>query len=151
MSNLCQGNYYIAFVILTDALEGYVSSLHYLNLVLNYFYLGLLITCFLLSLGNRPQGAKWAYTLAFIGFGLITIYMTVRFVTFSSVGSCRHGDHVRDRSQRSFLLTRLLRALPSRRVVPSKLAIFSPMLSSETSSFHLRLRSDFISSHRSYS
>jgi chitin synthase len=71
------GNYYIAFVILTSALEGYVSSLHYLNLVLNYFYLGLLITCFLLSLGNRPQGAKWAYTLAFIGFGLITIYMTV--------------------------------------------------------------------------
>jgi chitin synthase len=88
MSNLCQGNYYIAFVILTSALEGYVSSLHYLNLVLNYFYLGLLITCFLLSLGNRPQGAKWAYTLAFIGFGLITIYMTVRFVNFSFVGSC---------------------------------------------------------------
>ncbi|KAH0832244.1 glycosyltransferase family 2 protein [Lanmaoa asiatica] len=71
------GNYYIAFVILTNALEDYISSLHYLNLVLNYFYLGLLITCFLLALGNRPQGAKWAYTLAFIGFGLITIYMTV--------------------------------------------------------------------------
>jgi len=71
------GNYYIAFSILTNALEVYISSLHYVNLVLNYFYLGLLITCFLLSLGNRPQGAKWAYTLAFIGFGLITIYMTV--------------------------------------------------------------------------
>ncbi|KAI9462964.1 glycosyltransferase family 2 protein, partial [Boletus coccyginus] len=71
------GNYYIAFVILSNALEDYISSLHYLNLVLNYFYLGLLITCYLLSLGNRPQGAKWAYTLAFIGFGLITIYMTV--------------------------------------------------------------------------
>jgi chitin synthase len=73
-----QGNYYIAFVILTNALEDYISSVHYVNLVLNYFYLGLLITCFLLSLGNRPQGAKWAYTLAFVGFALITIYMTVR-------------------------------------------------------------------------
>ncbi|KAG8214804.1 glycosyltransferase family 2 protein [Butyriboletus roseoflavus] len=71
------GNYYIAFIILTNALEDYISSLHYLNLVLNYFYLGLLITCFLLSLGNRPQGAKWAYILAFIGFALITVYMTV--------------------------------------------------------------------------
>jgi len=71
------GNYYIAFVILTNALEDYISSVHYVNLILNYFYLGLLITCFLLSLGNRPQGAKWAYTLAFVGFGLITIYMTV--------------------------------------------------------------------------
>lgn len=69
----------MAFVILTTALEDYISSLHYLNLVLNYFYLGLLITCFLLSMGNRPQGAKWAYTLAFVGFALITVYMTVRF------------------------------------------------------------------------
>lgn len=33
--------------------------------------------CFLLSLGNRPQGAKWGYTLAFIGFAFVTIYMTV--------------------------------------------------------------------------
>lgn len=85
MSSLFQGNYYIAFVILTNALEDYISSLHYLNLVLNYFYLGLLITCFLLSLGNRPQGAKWAYTLAFVGFALITIYMTVGFMNFFSV------------------------------------------------------------------
>jgi chitin synthase len=33
--------------------------------------------CFLLSLGNRPQGSKWGYTLAFVGFGIVTIYMTV--------------------------------------------------------------------------
>ncbi|KAF9220531.1 glycosyltransferase family 2 protein [Gyrodon lividus] len=71
------GNYYIAFLILTTALESYIPSLHILNIILNYFYLGLLIMCFLLSMGNRPQGAKWGYTLAFIGFGLITIYMTV--------------------------------------------------------------------------
>ena len=34
--------------------------------------------CYILSLGNRPQGAKWGYTLAFVGFALITVYMTVR-------------------------------------------------------------------------
>jgi hypothetical protein len=72
-----QGNYYIAFIILSKALEPYVPQVHILNLILNYFYLGLLIMCFLLSLGNRPQGSKWGYTLAFIGFGFITIYMTV--------------------------------------------------------------------------
>ncbi|KAF8551876.1 glycosyltransferase family 2 protein [Imleria badia] len=71
------GNYYIAFVILTHTLENYIPSLHYPNLVLNYFYLGLLIMCFVLSMRNRLQDAKWAYTLAFIGFGLITIYMMV--------------------------------------------------------------------------
>ena len=48
------------------------------NIILEYFYLGLLIMCYILALGNRPQGAKWFYTLAFIGFGIITIYMTVR-------------------------------------------------------------------------
>ncbi|KAF8551879.1 glycosyltransferase family 2 protein [Imleria badia] len=69
-------NYYISFVILTNALEDYIPSLHYPNLILNYFYLGLLILCYLLSLGNRPQGAKWAYTLALLGFSLLTMYTT---------------------------------------------------------------------------
>ncbi|KAH7913366.1 glycosyltransferase family 2 protein [Hygrophoropsis aurantiaca] len=72
------GNYYIAFTILTTSLESEgISGIHYVNIILNYFYLGLLIMCFLLSLGNRPQGAKWGYTLAFIGFALVTVYMTV--------------------------------------------------------------------------
>lgn len=48
------------------------------NNIFNYFYLGLLIMCFILALGNRPQGSKWGYTLAMLGFALITIYMTVR-------------------------------------------------------------------------
>lgn len=54
------------------------KGIHILNVILEYMYLGLLITCFLLSLGNRPQGAKWFYTTAFLGFAAITVYMTVR-------------------------------------------------------------------------
>ena len=65
------------FIILSNALESYVLSLHIPNLVLNYFHLGLLIMCFSLSLGNQPQGSKWRCTLTFIGFGIVTIYMTV--------------------------------------------------------------------------
>lgn len=53
------------------------NVVHVFNVILNYMYLGLLIMCFLLSLGNRPQGAKWFYTMAFIGFALVTVYMTV--------------------------------------------------------------------------
>ncbi|KZT12244.1 glycosyltransferase family 2 protein [Laetiporus sulphureus 93-53] len=72
------GNFYIFFVILTSSLETYFGNpIKYVNMVLNYFYLGLLIMCYLLSLGNRPQGSKWGYTLAFVGFALITVYMTV--------------------------------------------------------------------------
>lgn len=55
-----------------------LKGIHVLNDILKYTYLGLLVMCFLLSMGNRPQGAKWQYTIAIIGFGIITIYMTVR-------------------------------------------------------------------------
>ncbi|KAH8109773.1 glycosyltransferase family 2 protein [Phellopilus nigrolimitatus] len=85
------GNYYITFVILSDSMEDnntfhLGSGIHIVNLILNYFYLGLLLMCFILALGNRPQGSKWAYTVAFIGFGLITIYMTVAAVLLAVKG-----------------------------------------------------------------
>jgi len=73
------GNYYITFIILSDALEDEVlgiKGINILNIVLEYFYMGLLLMCFIYALGNRPQGSKWGYTLAFIGFALITVYMT---------------------------------------------------------------------------
>ncbi|KAF9448778.1 glycosyltransferase family 2 protein [Macrolepiota fuliginosa MF-IS2] len=80
-------NYYIAFAILSSAMTSLVvdpqnpngaaaKGLGIFNTIINYFYLGLLIMCFILSLGNRPQGSKRGYTLAFIGFGFVTIYMT---------------------------------------------------------------------------
>ena len=75
-----QANYYIAFAILAKAMEDEsfgLKGINIFNIILNYFYVGLLIACFILSLGNRPQGAKWFYTGAMIGFALITIYMTV--------------------------------------------------------------------------
>ncbi|KAG6836145.1 hypothetical protein H0H93_010914 [Arthromyces matolae] len=79
-SDIQLANYFIAFAILTTAMEDPSFNIHgikIVNIILTYFYLGLLIMCFILSLGNRPQGSKLGYTAAFIGFGLITIYMTV--------------------------------------------------------------------------
>ncbi|KAG8977097.1 Chitin synthase, class 1 [Tulasnella sp. 427] len=73
------GNYYVSFFILAGAIEDPsfgLKGIHILNDILKYSYLGLLVMCFLLSMGNRPQGSKWAYTIAIIGFGFITIYMT---------------------------------------------------------------------------
>ena len=54
-----------------------LKGIHVFNVILDYFYVGLLLMCFILALGNRPQGSKLGYTLAFVGFALITIYMTV--------------------------------------------------------------------------
>lgn len=57
-----------------------IAGIHVVNLILNYLYLGLLVMCYLLALGNRPQGSKWGYTCSFIGFAIITVYMTVSVV-----------------------------------------------------------------------
>jgi len=44
-----------------------LKGINITNISINYLYLGLLIVCFILALGNRPQGSKWGYTLAFKG------------------------------------------------------------------------------------
>lgn len=83
---MVQGNFYISFVILSESMEDpsfhLGGGVHVLNVILNYVYLGLLVMCFLLSLGNRPQGSKWFYTIAMIGFAVITIYMTVSLTAY---------------------------------------------------------------------
>ncbi|CAE7124619.1 unnamed protein product [Rhizoctonia solani] len=97
------GNYYIAFVILTQSMEGLgPGAIKTLNIILNYFYLGMLVMCYLLSLGNRPQGSKLGYTMSFIGFALITIYMTfaafflavksIQAISADSQGGLTFGD-----------------------------------------------------------
>jgi hypothetical protein len=68
--------------VLTNALEdptilgGKVIDL--LNTVFKYSYVGLLLICFILALGNRPQGSNVGYTLAFVGYAVFVMYMTVR-------------------------------------------------------------------------
>ena len=78
-----KANFLISFFILTNALEDPKviggKAIEVVNTILRYAYVGLLLTCFMLSLGNRPQGSKWGYTLAFVGFALLTVYMTVSY------------------------------------------------------------------------
>jgi chitin synthase len=54
------------------------KGIELVNTVLKYSYVGILFTYFILSLNNRPQGSNKGYTLAFIGFAIFTVYMTVR-------------------------------------------------------------------------
>lgn len=78
---LVQGNFFISFFVLTNALEDPTiiggKGIEVLNTVLKYSYVGLLLTCFILALGNRPQGSNRTYTLAFVGYAVFTLYMTV--------------------------------------------------------------------------
>ena len=83
-----QGNFYIAFFVLTNALEDPTilggKRIQLINTMLEYSYGGLLLACFILSLGSRPRGSNKRYTLAFIGFAILTVYMTVCFTLFAN-------------------------------------------------------------------
>jgi chitin synthase len=79
-----QGNLFIAFVVLTNALEDPNiiggRAIEVTNTVLKYSYVGLLLTCFILALQVpiRPQSSNRGYTLALMGHAVLTAYMTVR-------------------------------------------------------------------------
>ncbi|KEI37244.1 glycosyltransferase family 2 protein [Mixia osmundae IAM 14324] len=82
-------NLWISFIILTSSLSDPsfgIEWTHYVNIVLKYVYLGLIVMCFLLAMGNRPKGSVKLYTLAAVSFGLITIYMAFAAVFISVKG-----------------------------------------------------------------
>jgi len=70
-------NYFLAFTILTQSLGEVVKQLKIPNLILEYIYIALIIFVFLLSMGNRPAGAKFGYTFSMVIFAILTLYMTI--------------------------------------------------------------------------
>ncbi|KAI8339622.1 chitin synthase 1 [Chlamydoabsidia padenii] len=91
------GNFYLTFFILTQALGS--DSLaekpfspqvaNILHMVLNYIYVLLIIIQFIIALGNRPQGSKWAYVISMVFFAFLMIYMMFAtiWITVKSVTS----------------------------------------------------------------
>ncbi|SGY19437.1 BQ5605_C014g07647 [Microbotryum silenes-dioicae] len=82
-------NYYIIFVILTESLADPtfgMTGIHYFNQVVKYYYIALIICCFLLALGNRPAGAVAWYTTIAVSFALITVYMLVAAILITIKG-----------------------------------------------------------------
>ncbi|KAF2403918.1 chitin synthase B [Trichodelitschia bisporula] len=49
----------------------------HVNSVLKYIYLAFLVLQFILALGNRPKGSRWTYTVSFVVFGIIQLYLIV--------------------------------------------------------------------------
>ncbi|BFZ65301.1 Chitin synthase, class 2 [Saitoella coloradoensis] len=72
------GNFFLTFVILTSSLAD--SSVNFspgkvLFIIFEWLYAALIVMCFVLSMGNRPQGSKWAYTGTAVFFAVIMAYM----------------------------------------------------------------------------
>lgn len=57
-------------VILTGSLETYSVAFKYVNIATQYYYIGLLVACFLFSMGNRPKGSRLKYKFAVWSFAV---------------------------------------------------------------------------------
>jgi chitin synthase len=80
---MVQGNAFISFDVLTNALEDPTiiggKKIEVIDAILKYSYIGLLLTCFILALqvGIRPRSSNRGYTLALVGNAILTVYMIV--------------------------------------------------------------------------
>ncbi|CEH18098.1 glycosyltransferase family 2 protein [Ceraceosorus bombacis] len=80
---LSLGNFYIFFRLLTTSLESKefgLKGIGILNTGAQYVYLGTTISCFILALGNRPQGSPWKFFAAALIYAILTLYMMVAAV-----------------------------------------------------------------------
>jgi chitin synthase len=87
------------------------KGINIVNIIIIYFYLCLLVMCFIVTLSNRPEGSKWGYTLAMIAFAFIKIYMTISALVLAFKGPNElinlkgHKGTLRMRSFRNIVLS----------------------------------------------
>lgn len=89
------GNFYIFFRILSQSLESPAFNLKHINILnglVQYVYLGTTIGCFILALGNRPQGSARKYLLAACIYATLTAYMMIAAV-FCLVKAIKNAQH----------------------------------------------------------
>jgi chitin synthase len=84
------GNFFLVFRILTASLATEIGTAGpYLFIAFEWMYIGVLITCFILALGNRPQGSnKWYMSMVYFWCIIMTYLMFASiFITVKSVQS----------------------------------------------------------------
>ncbi|KAF2753374.1 hypothetical protein EJ05DRAFT_445134 [Pseudovirgaria hyperparasitica] len=97
------GNFFLVFHILTNSLgdDAFLGTAgRILAVIFEWTYIAVLITCFILALGNRPQGSNklymsmvyfWVIIMAYLMFA--SIFITVRSIQEETKdGSFKFGD-----------------------------------------------------------
>ncbi|KAG0641207.1 chitin synthase-domain-containing protein [Tuber brumale] len=84
------GNFFLVFRILTVSLADPTLNFppgNVLSIVFEWLYLGTLLTCFVLSLGNTPQGTKKLYMTIVIFWAVLMMYLLFAaiFISVKSV------------------------------------------------------------------
>lgn len=112
-------NFFLVFRLLTASVGAAGMNFdagRYLGVVLEWLYAGCLIVCFVLSLGNKPQGTKRAYLTMVYFFAILMCYLTfaVIYVAVKSVQSVENDireDDNRSLEVKDFFTNSILRGL----------------------------------------
>ena len=86
------GNFFLVFRLLTTSLgtpELLGTAGNILGVIFEFVYLGTLLYCFILSMGNRPGGSKKSYLAMVIFWSVLMVWLTFAavFVTVRNVQS----------------------------------------------------------------
>ncbi|KAK9236065.1 chitin synthase-domain-containing protein [Lipomyces kononenkoae] len=80
------GNFFLVFRLLTSSLgasDMNFSPGKYLGIVFEWLYMACLVTCFVLSFGNKPKGTKAAYYIMVVFFAVLMVYLSFAVVWIS--------------------------------------------------------------------
>ena len=109
------GNFFLVFHILTTSLgdkELLSTTGRILGVVFEWLYLATLLTCFVLALGNRPQGSnKFYMTMVYFWVGIMlylmfaTIFITVRSI---QIETAENGFRVKDLFKNKLFFTLII-------------------------------------------
>ncbi|KAF8650440.1 hypothetical protein AX16_005243 [Volvariella volvacea WC 439] len=88
------GNFYLFFVVLTSSLEDSsfnLSGIEHLNTLAQFFMISIIISCFLLSMGNKPQASKLKYKLSAILLSILMVYLIAASIRCSIAAASQGG------------------------------------------------------------
>ena len=109
------GNFFLVFHILTNSLgdkELLSTTGKILGVVFEWLYIATLLTCFVLALGNRPQGSnKFYMTMVYFWVGIMlylmfaTIFITVRSI---QIETAENGFTAKDLFKNNLFFTLII-------------------------------------------
>lgn len=72
------GNFYLFFIILTSSVENpafHMTGIKYFNMIVQFVMGGIVVACFLFSMGNKPKASQLKYKLSAIMLACLMVYL----------------------------------------------------------------------------
>ncbi|KAF5316916.1 hypothetical protein D9611_003857 [Ephemerocybe angulata] len=109
------GNFYLFFVVLTTSLEDGsfdMKGISYFNTIVQFILGSLIVGCFLISMGNRPQNSETKYKVMATAMGVLMVYLLFASIQ-CAIQAGKQGGTVNNTMVLSVLITYGLYAFSS--------------------------------------